>query len=34
MINKKNIIFASTQVQKMHKFERYLYFSRRKTLRK
>ena len=38
MINKKNIIFASTQVKKMSKFERkqqnYLYFSRRKTLRK
>ena len=38
MINKKNIIFASTQVQKMAKFERkqqnYLYFRRRKTLRK
>jgi hypothetical protein len=38
MINKKNINFANTQVQKMAKFERkqqnYLYFSRRKTLRK
>ena len=38
MINEKNIIFASTQVQKMAKFEKkqhnYLYFSRRKILRK
>ena len=38
MINTKNIIFASRQVEKMAKFERKqehsLYFSRRKTLRK
>ena len=38
MINKQIIIFASTQVQKMAKFERkqqnYLYFSRRKILQK